>query len=118
MVNRERLAETFKNLVQIDSVSKNESAMAKALSEILESMGADVFIDNAGSETGSNTGNLFPLKGDLFVPYCGRHFRRRSGNASQSRGSGRVYFELFEAAGDGQHDKKAKEDTGDLPHHR
>lgn len=69
MINKDRLAETFKFLVGIDSVSKNEGDIAKALREILESMGAAVFIDNAGSKTGSNTGNLIAkISGNRDVP--------------------------------------------------
>jgi tripeptide aminopeptidase len=58
MINRERLAETFRLLVQIDSVSRQEGDIAKELNKILESMGAETFIDRAGEKTGSNTGNL------------------------------------------------------------
>ncbi len=58
MVNHERLADVFKMLVQIDSVSKTESAIAEKLTEIFESMGAEVAIDGAGPKVGSDTGNL------------------------------------------------------------
>jgi len=69
MINKDRLAETFKYLVEIDSVSKNEGGIAKTLREILESMGAEVFIDNAGSNTGSNTGNLIAkIRGNADAP--------------------------------------------------
>jgi len=69
MINNERLAETFKFLVEIDSVSKNEGEIAKTLTGILELMGAEVLIDNAGSKTGSNTGNLIAkISGNTDAP--------------------------------------------------
>jgi tripeptide aminopeptidase len=58
MINRKRLIDTFKFLVGIDSVSRHEADIANELKKILESMGAETFIDNAGEKTGSNTGNL------------------------------------------------------------
>ena len=58
MVKPDRLADLFKTLVQIDSVSKKEGAIAKTLQDIFESMGAEVVIDGAGPEVGSDTGNL------------------------------------------------------------
>jgi len=58
MVNHDRLADVFKTLVQIDSVSRNEGAVAKALQEILESLGGEVLFDDAGPKLGGDTGNL------------------------------------------------------------
>lgn len=58
MINRERLAETFKFLVEIDSVSKNEKDVSLEIKKILESMGAETIVDRAGEKAGSNTGNL------------------------------------------------------------
>jgi len=58
MINKDRLAETFKYLVEIDSVSREEGEFAKEIKKILESMGAKTFVDNAGEKTGSDTGNL------------------------------------------------------------
>ena len=69
MVNRERLAETFKFLVQIDSVSKEEGVIANEIKKILESMGAQTFVDNAGEKIGGNSGNLIAkFKGNTQVP--------------------------------------------------
>lgn len=69
MINTDRLAQTFKTLVEIDSVSKNEGVLAKKLSEILASMGFEVIIDNAAGKVGSNTGNLIAkIKGNRDVP--------------------------------------------------
>ena len=58
MINKDRLAQTFKHLVSIDSVSKDEEAVCLEIRKILVSMGAETVIDGAGDRTGSNTGNL------------------------------------------------------------
>lgn len=58
MVDHERLADMFKALVEVDSVSRKEGAIAKSLVGIFESMGAEVVIDGAGQNVGSDTGNL------------------------------------------------------------
>jgi tripeptide aminopeptidase len=58
MVNKDRLAETFKFLAEIDSVSREERAISREIKKILESMGAETFIDDAGDKIGGNTGNL------------------------------------------------------------
>jgi tripeptide aminopeptidase len=69
MVNRDRLAETFKFLVQIDSVSKEEGAISDEIKNILDTMGAKTFIDSAGNKIGSNTGNLIAkFKGNTQAP--------------------------------------------------
>ncbi len=58
MINRERLADTFKWLVSIDSVSKEEDALRRALEERLRAIGADIYIDSAGKKIGGDSGNL------------------------------------------------------------
>jgi len=58
MIDRNRLAATFMRLTAIDSVSKEEGTLARELKTILESFGAETFVDSAGEITGSNTGNL------------------------------------------------------------
>lgn len=58
MINKERLAETFRFLVEIDSVSKEEGEICLKIQKIIESMGAETFVDHAGAKTGSDTGNL------------------------------------------------------------
>ncbi|RZB35030.1 MAG: tripeptide aminopeptidase [Desulfobacteraceae bacterium Eth-SRB1] len=58
MINKDRLAQTFKLLVGIDSVSKEEGAVCGEIRKILVSMGAETMIDGAGDRIGSNTGNL------------------------------------------------------------
>jgi tripeptide aminopeptidase len=69
MINRKRLAETFKFLVQIDSVSKEEGVIANEIKKILESLGADTFVDNAGDKIGGNSGNLIAtFKGNMQAP--------------------------------------------------
>jgi len=69
MINRKRLAETFKFLVQIDSVSKEEGVIANEIKKILESMGAETFMDNAGDKIGGNSGNLIAkFKGNTKAP--------------------------------------------------
>jgi len=69
MINRKRLAETFKFLVQIDSVSKEEGVIANEIKKILESLGAETFVDNAGDKIGGNSGNLIAkFKGNMQAP--------------------------------------------------
>jgi tripeptide aminopeptidase len=58
MVNRNRLADVFKSLVQIDSVSRKEGAIARALRDIFESLQGEVYIDGAGPKVEGDTGNL------------------------------------------------------------
>ncbi|OQY55459.1 MAG: peptidase T [Desulfobacteraceae bacterium 4572_88] len=59
MISSDRLAETFKFLVEIDSESGNEANVSNEIRKIFESLGvAEIHIDDAGAQTGSNTGNL------------------------------------------------------------
>ena len=69
MINVDRLADTFLQLVEIDSVSKQEGEFARELQRLFEALGAETVVDDAGSKTGSNTGNLIVrFKGDRQVP--------------------------------------------------
>jgi tripeptide aminopeptidase len=69
MIDRKRLAETFKFLVQIDSISKEEGVIANEIKKILESLGAETFVDNAGDKIGGNSGNLIAkFKGNIQAP--------------------------------------------------
>ena len=69
MINNDRLAETFKFLVEIDSVSREEGEFAKEIKKVLESMGAKTFVDSAGEKTGSDTGNLVAkFEGNVSAP--------------------------------------------------
>lgn len=58
MINQKRLADLFKHLAEIDSLSKEEGRIATELKAILESMGASVVFDRAGEKLGGETGNL------------------------------------------------------------
>jgi tripeptide aminopeptidase len=58
MVNKDRLAETFKFLAEIDSISKEERAISGEIRKILESMGGETWVDGAGDKIGGDTGNL------------------------------------------------------------
>ena len=68
MIDRERLAQTFVRLVRIDSVSKEEKAIAEELCTILSAMGADIARDDAGEKIGGQTGNIIAkFKGNVPV---------------------------------------------------
>ena len=58
MINKERMADTFSKLVRIDSVSKEEGAIAETLCGILASLGGDIAQDHAGEKIGGQTGNI------------------------------------------------------------
>ncbi|MGD2150282.1 MAG: M20/M25/M40 family metallo-hydrolase [Desulfobacterales bacterium] len=69
MVNKDRLAQTFKFLVEIDSISKEERTISGEIKKILESMGAKTWIDGAGDKIGGDTGNLIAkFKGNTPAP--------------------------------------------------
>lgn len=69
MINRERLAETFKSLVEIDSISREEGVFAAKIEKLLTAMGAKTFVDSAGDKVGGNTGNLIAkLQGNTTAP--------------------------------------------------
>ncbi|MCX7843674.1 MAG: M20/M25/M40 family metallo-hydrolase [Clostridia bacterium] len=69
MVNRERMAEEFIELVKIDSLSLNEKQMAQVLKSKLEAMGYEAFEDDAGTKAGGNCGNIIcTVKGNMDVP--------------------------------------------------
>ncbi|PQP35005.1 peptidase T [Desulfobacteraceae bacterium SEEP-SAG9] len=69
MINKERLTDTFRFLVAIDSVSKEEGTVASEIRKILESIGAETLVDAAGEKIGSDTGNLIArFKGNTQVP--------------------------------------------------
>ncbi len=58
MIDEERLANTFSELVKIDSVSKEEAAVCRRLEEILKELGAETLVDDAAQKVGGNCGNL------------------------------------------------------------
>jgi len=58
LVNRQRLLDTFLQLVRIDSVSRQERALADWLSQVLRDLGLEVREDNAGQACHGTAGNL------------------------------------------------------------
>lgn len=57
--NRERLAETFTELCEISSPSRQERNIADHLIKLFTELGADsIYEDKSGEKTGSNAGNL------------------------------------------------------------
>ncbi|RJQ70975.1 MAG: M20/M25/M40 family metallo-hydrolase [Desulfobacteraceae bacterium] len=65
MINRERLAQTFQTLVQVDSISRQEGRLCRLIRQHLEGLGCNTRVDDAGSKTGGDSGNLiayFPGK--------------------------------------------------------
>ena len=58
MINQERIKNLLLELVQIDSVSREERDVAQRIKRLCEEMGAEVFIDDAGEKVGGNTGNV------------------------------------------------------------
>ncbi|PYT04829.1 MAG: peptidase M20 [Acidobacteria bacterium] len=58
MINQERIKNLLLELVQIDSVSREEREVAERIRALCEQMGAQVEIDDAGSKVGGNTGNV------------------------------------------------------------
>ncbi|MFW5901773.1 MAG: M20/M25/M40 family metallo-hydrolase [Thermodesulfobacteriota bacterium] len=58
MIQHERLAETFKKLVMIDSVSRSEAQISEAICQMLAPFDPEIRVDGAAGPTGSDTGNL------------------------------------------------------------
>lgn len=58
MINQERLKNLLIELIKIDSLSRQERDVAMRLKREMESLGAAVFIDDAGEKVGGNVGNL------------------------------------------------------------
>ena len=56
-----RLLETFFDLVKTDCPSGHEAAAARYCADVLEEIGCDVTIDDAGTRTGSDAGNVFAV---------------------------------------------------------
>lgn len=58
-IDRERLAETFIDLCEIDSPSREERRVADYLSEVFKSLGAESVVeDDSAKKTGADCGNL------------------------------------------------------------
>jgi len=65
MINEKRILNEFLEMVQIDSLSYKEADFAKVLIEKLEEIGCTVYVDDAGKNTGGETGNIIAtLKGN------------------------------------------------------
>jgi tripeptide aminopeptidase len=58
MINQERIKNLLLELVQIDSVSREERDVAERVKQICEELGAEVEIDDAGQKVGGNSGNV------------------------------------------------------------
>ncbi|MBI4488947.1 MAG: M20/M25/M40 family metallo-hydrolase [Deltaproteobacteria bacterium] len=58
MINKDRLKDLLIELVQIDSLSRKEYAIAMRLKREMEEIGGEVWIDDAGQKIGGNVGNL------------------------------------------------------------
>lgn len=58
MIDKERLAETFKKLVMIDSISRQEAGISEAVCQMLAPLKPEILVDGAAHKTGSDTGNL------------------------------------------------------------
>ncbi len=62
MIQRERLIQTFLDLVQLGSESKQERPVADYTMEKLRALGYEVREDNAGESIGGNAGNVIAYK--------------------------------------------------------
>jgi tripeptide aminopeptidase len=58
MINTQRMAETFIDLVKIDSLSRFEGRLAADLQKRLEALGAEIVFDRAHEPIGGDCGNL------------------------------------------------------------
>lgn len=61
MINSERLANRFKTMCGIDSLSRDERNLALMIEEILRSLGAKVCYDSAKEKTNGNCSNLIAV---------------------------------------------------------
>ncbi|MCX7772257.1 MAG: M20/M25/M40 family metallo-hydrolase [Clostridia bacterium] len=58
MINRQRLVDEFVSLVQVDSLTKKERAMADTLLKKLREMGYEPYEDETAAKIGGNAGNV------------------------------------------------------------
>jgi len=58
VIQKDRLAAYFLDLIKINSVSKNEKLICQAIQEIMNDLGAEIIMDNAGKKIDGNSGNL------------------------------------------------------------
>lgn len=65
-MNKERLLDEFFELIQIDSETKDERAIADVLTKKMEALGFDVFEDDSAERSGHGAGNLIAsMKGTV-----------------------------------------------------
>ncbi|MBI5897473.1 MAG: M20/M25/M40 family metallo-hydrolase [Desulfobacterales bacterium] len=57
-IQAERLADTFKTLVQIDSISREEGRLCRELRRRLDELGFNTVMDEAGARVNGDSGNL------------------------------------------------------------
>ena len=58
LINQDRLKNLLIELIKIDSLSRKERNVALRLQREMESLGAEVWIDDAGEKVGGDTGNV------------------------------------------------------------
>ncbi|MCP4762066.1 MAG: M28 family peptidase, partial [archaeon] len=58
MINSQRMAQRFQDLVEIDSISRQELDVAIEIEKILRDMGAAIYYDNAKDKVEGNCSNL------------------------------------------------------------
>lgn len=58
MIQQDRLVEQFLDLVRIDSETKHEQQISKALKQLFAELGLEVFEDDTAAVTGHGSGNL------------------------------------------------------------
>jgi tripeptide aminopeptidase len=58
LINQDRLKNLLIQLIKIDSLSRKERNVALRLQREMETLGAEVWIDDAGEKVGGDTGNL------------------------------------------------------------
>ncbi|HUK55551.1 MAG TPA: M20/M25/M40 family metallo-hydrolase [Nitrospiria bacterium] len=58
MIRAERMSAAFLELVRIDSLSREEGKIAERLVRELKALGSEVYVDDAGSKVGGETGNI------------------------------------------------------------
>ncbi len=69
MIDGNRLAETFRILVSIDSVSRQERRLARQMAQSLEKRGAGARLAQVWKIVGGDTGHLIAcLKGTVTLP--------------------------------------------------
>ncbi len=62
MINKQRLVDSFIEMVKIDSETGNELQIQEHLAKCLDKLGFEIVIDDAGSKCGSNANNIIATK--------------------------------------------------------